>query len=92
MLVSKGTAVRCLHTYTKHIHTYTKHGPPPLWTRSMDPFMDPFMDPVHGLPLWTIPHFVLLKAERSLREREKETSDPRTYLSGQFQQLSLIDI
>ena len=52
--------------------TYTKHGPqvhgPPLWTRSMDPFMDL----VHGLPLWTIPHFVLLKAEKSLRQRERK--------------------
>ena len=36
----------------------TKHGPqvhgPPLWTRSMDPFMDP----IYGLPLWTTPQFV----------------------------------
>ena len=60
--------------------TYTKHGPqvhgPPLWTRSMDPFMDP----VHGPPLWTTPYFVKLQAEKSSEEREK----PYLHSSGQF--------
>ena len=48
---------------------YTKHGPqvhgPPLWTRSMDPFMDQ----VHAPPLWTTPHFVR-KIFKKERERE----------------------
>ena len=42
--------------------------------------MDPFMDPVHGLPLWTTPHFVKLQAEKSLDT--KEGSDPLSYLDN----------
>ena len=64
---------------------YTKHGPqvhgPPLWTRSMDPFMDP----VHGLPLWTTPRFAKLQVEHSLDERGKWSS----HLSREFKQWSL---
>ena len=65
---------------------YTKHGPqvhgPLLWTRRMDPVVDS----IHGLPLWTTPHFVKLQAEKSLDKRGKWSSQ----LSGQFKQLSLI--
>ena len=32
------------------------------------------MDPVHGLPLWTAPHFAKLQAENSLDERRKRSS------------------
>ena len=43
------------------------------------------MDPVHGLPLWTTPHFAKLQVEKSEDERRKGSS----HVSGQFKQLSL---
>ena len=70
--------VQILHNTLKR--TYTKHGPqgpgPPLWNRSMGPYMDP----VHGPPMWTPPYFVKLQAEKSSDEREKRYS----HLSGEF--------